>query len=884
MIDVLRNEIRSYVRIIYYRVRQSSVSIKMPRQPDAQQPNMAENDTENGNSSDGASQREVKVNPLHDLIAGGVAGSASVVVGHPFDTIKVRLQTSGNSNGNGNGSSLALGTSAASGAVSSSLAKFRSLFQGMTAPLSSATLVNAIIFASYGSFTRLWEDVFEGGKHDGGTFHGTMTSEGAVFIERGEHGLHEFVKHHDEDHDVRDVDGGPSSRSLNSEERRASSRQVRAPTTECYDPPSTSNASTRNDDGGIRPNQDYTKIFACGAAAGTVQAFVICPMEHVKCRLQVDTARRRGGRGGGGGSDRVKRHGLFRGLYRGMSVTLWRETPAFGMYFATYDTIKDRVENLLEEKDMDHPIPSHAHAWAASALAGGISGAWTWVIIYPFDVIKTHIQTSPLDEHSRKGMWTVGRELVRERGWRYMFRGLGITVCRAFPVNAIIFPTYEAVLLQLGDGVHQSMHDLVAGGVAGSVSVVVGHPFDTMKVRAQASSGIDDVGVGRGAAANQPTSSSQSTSSSSSSSLRSLFRGVAAPLSTAALFNAVVFASFGSFTRLWEDAFEGGGGDSRRSSRGTVTADGGVFIERGGGGGGGMRREARHRRGRLAEGVEGEMMNSPSYRGRTGSDFESLRGESLLAERRRQQGQTTMTMTTERVGEAMERPFGRFDGVAVGGDEISESGEDQRHSLKVLACGMAAGMVQSIFLCPMEHVKCRLQVDTHRRHRGAVDLCVSIVREHGVLGLNRGMGATLWREAPSFGLYFASYDLAKERVEGLLGGANGDTAVEGGGEDDRAIPSQAHAYVASAFAGGISGALAWLVTYPFDVIKTQIQTSPIDGRYARMGTWAVGHELVQRHGWRHLFRGLGITLVGAIPVNAVIFPTYEWVISQLEEG
>jgi solute carrier family 25 carnitine/acylcarnitine transporter 20/29 len=232
----------------------------------------------------------------------------------------------------------------------------------------------------------------------------------------------------------------------------------------------------------------------------------------------------------------------------------------------------------------------------------------------------------------------------------------------------------------------------------------------------------------------------------------------------------------------------------------------------------------------------------------------------------------------------MERPFGRSDEVVVAReDEKCVSGDDRRNSLKVLVCGMAAGTVQSVFLCPMEHVKCRLQVDTHRRHRGAVDLCVSIIREHGVMGLNRGMGATIWREAPSFGVYFASYDVAKERVEGLLRKANGGIAVGGVGGDDGAIPSQAHAYAASALAGGISGALAWLVTYPFDVIKTQIQTSPMDGRYTRMGTWAVGHELVQRHGWRHLFRGLGITLVGAVPVNAVIFPTYEWVISQLEE-
>jgi solute carrier family 25 carnitine/acylcarnitine transporter 20/29 len=49
-------------------------------------------------------------------------------------------------------------------------------------------------------------------------------------------------------------------------------------------------------------------------------------------------------------------------------------------------------------------------------------------------------------------MWTVARDIVRENGWQYMFRGLGVTLVRAFPVNAIIFPVYEFVLLQLGDG------------------------------------------------------------------------------------------------------------------------------------------------------------------------------------------------------------------------------------------------------------------------------------------------------------------------------------------------------------------------------------------------------------------------------------------------
>lgn len=395
------------------------------------------------------SEENSGVSALHDLIAGGVAGSASVIVGHPFDTIKVRLQTS------------SAGTKGAS-----TSGGFKSLFSGMGAPLSTAAVVNAIIFASYGSSTRLWEDFFEGGQHSvENELHGVVM-EGGGLLEHGDKGTHEQVKSWKKKQEYNLQD------STSRDEQTAQLSSIEQTTS--------STATTQ---------QNMVKVFTCGSIAGTVQAFVICPMEHIKCRLQVQAAAiassnsrhspitnnannlaSSGSRAFSTaassctnqstlytgpidcGLSIIRNHGLFRGLFRGMGVTLWRETPAFGMYFATYDTIKARVENLLEDKDDHHPIPTHAHAWAASALAGGISGAWTWAIIYPFDVIKSRIQTAPLDRHLQKGMWTVARELVQENGWRFMFRGLGVTLVRAFPVNAIIFPVYEFVLLQLGDG------------------------------------------------------------------------------------------------------------------------------------------------------------------------------------------------------------------------------------------------------------------------------------------------------------------------------------------------------------------------------------------------------------------------------------------------
>lgn len=197
----------------------------------------------------------------------------------------------------------------------------------------------------------------------------------------------------------------------------------------------------------------WQKSFVCGSFAGAVQALVICPTEHVKCRLQIQNNI--------GHADNtlfrgpfdalykiVSGHGI-RGLYRGFVCTTWREVPAFGLYFSAYDYIKDTVSNALassssiigtsaastttnttlSDQEMDVSSTKNTlHTWAASSLAGGLSGALTWAIIYPFDVIKTKIQTSSLDTPiEKRRMMYIYRQIMQEYGWKFFFRGLGVT-------------------------------------------------------------------------------------------------------------------------------------------------------------------------------------------------------------------------------------------------------------------------------------------------------------------------------------------------------------------------------------------------------------------------------------------------------------------------
>jgi len=324
-------------------------------------------------------EAETGVTFFHDLIAGGIAGTASVFVGHPFDTIKVRLQAATKD--------LATQKRSISSTVKGNL------FKGMGAPLFAAAGVNAMVFSSYAGTSRFLDLYFP------------VTT-----------------RNHDGDNESLD-------------------------------------SRSRSD-----INSTFWRNFVCGSVAGLLQAVIICPTEHIKCRLQVDAAATMGKSTSTSTSTKnngpismaryiYKHHGI-RGLFCGWSATCIREVPTFGLYFAVYDGVRQSIvewydnDNSAEDKNNGN----ESSAWKASALAGGISGSLTWALCYPVDVMKTRIQTSALDtpsSHPSRKMMPVAKHLYETVGIRGMFRGLGVTIVRAFPVNGIIFPVYEYSLEQL---------------------------------------------------------------------------------------------------------------------------------------------------------------------------------------------------------------------------------------------------------------------------------------------------------------------------------------------------------------------------------------------------------------------------------------------------
>jgi len=114
-------------------------------------------------------------------------------------------------------------------------------------------------------------------------------------------------------------------------------------------------------------------------------------------------------------------------LYKGFSITLFRETPGFGIYFTTYNKLAHKFN---QEKNL-----------FKSFMFGSVSGLTSWIFIYPSDLIKTKYQASKTN--STASIAQVIKNIYKTDGIGGFYRGFSFAVMRALPLHGGVFLGYE---------------------------------------------------------------------------------------------------------------------------------------------------------------------------------------------------------------------------------------------------------------------------------------------------------------------------------------------------------------------------------------------------------------------------------------------------------
>ncbi|XP_046877544.1 solute carrier family 25 member 47-A [Hypomesus transpacificus] len=197
--------------------------------------------------------------------------------------------------------------------------------------------------------------------------------------------------------------------------------------------------------GGLGTHNTKLDIFLSGLAGGVAQVTVMSPGDIVKVRLQCQTESMRAGANLPKPKYRGPVHCLLTiareegvlGLYRGALPLIFRDGPSFATYFLTYSILCDYLT----------PPGKNGPEWTGVMLAGGLAGMTGWTVGTPMDVIKARLQMDGSRETKRyKGFFHCIVETARVEGRGVFFRSLGINCLRAFPVNMVVFATYELLV------------------------------------------------------------------------------------------------------------------------------------------------------------------------------------------------------------------------------------------------------------------------------------------------------------------------------------------------------------------------------------------------------------------------------------------------------
>lgn len=199
----------------------------------------------------------------------------------------------------------------------------------------------------------------------------------------------------------------------------------------------------------ISPDTPIVHLSAA-SAAGFVSCTMTNPIWFVKTRLQLDgqnvTALQC--------IKRIYAKTGIRGFYKGITASYMGISETV-VHFVLYEGVKAR---LMAARSVDG-VPSDQRSprdFLEFMGAGAFSKTVASCIAYPHEVARTRLREE--GDKYRK-FWQTLHTVLKEEGYRGVYRGLGTQLVRQIPNTAIMMSTYEAVVYLLTTHFNSSFYE-----------------------------------------------------------------------------------------------------------------------------------------------------------------------------------------------------------------------------------------------------------------------------------------------------------------------------------------------------------------------------------------------------------------------------------------
>ncbi|XP_052188194.1 probable mitochondrial adenine nucleotide transporter BTL3 [Diospyros lotus] len=200
------------------------------------------------------------------------------------------------------------------------------------------------------------------------------------------------------------------------------------------------------------------------------------------------------------------------------------------------------------------------------------------------------------------------------------------------------------------------------------------------------------------------------------------------------------------------------------------------------------------------------------------------------------------------------------------------SGNEETTNFERFLAGAAAGITATVLCIPMDTIRTKMVAPGGEALGGVIGAFRHMIHTEGFFSLYKGLVPSIISMAPSGAVFYGVYDILKSAYLHSPEGRKRIQHMKEQGDEANALDQLELGPIRTLVYGAIAGACSEAATYPFEVVRRQLQ---MQVRETKMSAMATCVKLVEQGGIPALYAGLIPSLLQVLPSAAISYLVYE---------
>ncbi|XP_076908829.1 putative mitochondrial adenine nucleotide transporter BTL3 [Bidens hawaiensis] len=200
------------------------------------------------------------------------------------------------------------------------------------------------------------------------------------------------------------------------------------------------------------------------------------------------------------------------------------------------------------------------------------------------------------------------------------------------------------------------------------------------------------------------------------------------------------------------------------------------------------------------------------------------------------------------------------------------TGNPETTNYERFIAGAAAGITATVLCIPMDTIRTKMVAPGGEAFGGVIGAFRHMIQTEGFFSLYKGLVPSIISMAPSGAVFYGIYDILKSSYLHSPKGRKRLQHMKEGRQHLNALEQMELSTIRTLIYGAIAGCCAEAATYPFEVVRRQLQ---MQVRATKMSAADTFIKIVDQGGIPALYAGLTPSLLQVLPSAAISYFVYE---------